>query len=57
MESKISFIFCRNFVGEKNLSFHCESVGAAGPAARQLHGPMCLTQKETICQGQMLLNV
>jgi len=42
----------------------CEPVGAAGSAARQQHGPMGLTpnvsrltQKETIYQGQMLLNV
>ena len=40
------------------------TVGAAGSAARQQHGPMGLTlnvsrftPKETICQGQMLLNI
>ena len=40
------------------------TVGAAGPAARQQHGFMGLTPnvsrltpKDTICQGQMLLNI
>ncbi len=48
----------------RNRRNQCEPVGAAQPAARQQHGPMGLTlnvsrftQKETICRGQMLLNI
>ena len=33
------------------------TVGAAGSAARQQHGPMGLTQKDTICQRRMQCRV